>query len=295
MLQSSFKSPDALRIAFLAAILSFATAVAADSELRVCADPDNLPFSNQKQEGFENKIAKLLADDLGMKLNFYWQKQRQGYIRETLGAKYCDVMMGVPHGYERVLSTRPYYRSGYAFVTARGRHLAFKSFDDPRLHKLKIGLHAIGIDGSNSPPANALARRGIVENIVGYSMWGEESIDNPQGEIVSAVAKQEIDVAIVWGPIGGYFAKPFGKALVVTPAPADADMPSMPFDFDISLGVRKGEEAFAAQLEQSLTRKQREIQDILTAYNVPLIKPFLGATVSLLDRDPATSQTSLKR
>lgn len=295
MFQSSFKSPDTLRIAFLAALLSFATAVAAESELRVCADPDNLPFSNQKQEGFENKIAKLLADDLGMKLSFYWQKQRQGYIRETLGAKYCDVMMGVPHGYERVLSTRPYYRSGYAFVTARSRHLAFKSFDDPRLHKLKIGLHAIGNDGSNSPPANALARRGIVENIVGYSMWGEESIDNPQGEIVSAVAKKEIDVAIVWGPIGGYFAKPFGKALVVTPAPADAAMPSMPFDFDISLGVRKGEEAFAALLEQSLTRKQREIQDILTAYNVPLIKPFLGATVSLLDRDPATSQTSLKR
>lgn len=295
MFQSSFKTSGRLQVAFFAIMLSLTTAVAAESELRVCADPDNLPFSNQKQAGFENKIAKLLADDLGMKLSFYWQKQRQGYIRETLGARYCDVMMGVPHGYERVLSTRPYYRSGYAFVTARSRHLAFMSLDDPRLHKLKIGLHAIGNDGSNSPPANALARRGIVENIVGYSMWGEESIDNPQGEIVSAVAKKDIDVAIVWGPIGGYFAKSYGKTLVVTPVPADAEMPSMPFDFDISLGVRKGEEAFAAQLEQSLARKQREIQGILTAYNVPLIKPFLGANVSLLDKDPAASQTSFKR
>ena len=280
MSQRSHQLPRRSRVALAAVLLSFAATVAAQSELRVCADPDNLPFSNQKQQGFENKIAKLLADDLHAKLSFYWQKQRQGYIRETLGAKYCDVVMGVPYGYERVLSTQPYYRSGYAFVTARSRHLAFDSFDDPRLHDLKIGLHAIGNDGSNSPPANALAHRGIVENIVGYSMWGENSVDNPQGQIVDAVAKGDIDVAIVWGPFGGFFAKQYGKNLVVTPAPADAEMPSMPFAFDISMGVRKDDKVFAAQLEKSLERNRRKIKDILTAYNVPLIKPRKGSTRS---------------
>jgi mxaJ protein len=278
MSKQSYKLPRMLRMPLVAALLSCATAAAAESELRICADPDNLPFSNQRQEGFENKIAALLADDLHAKLSYTWEKQRQGFIGYTLGAKRCDVVMGVPHGYERVLSTQPYYRSGYAFVTARSRHLEIKSFDDPVLRKLKIGLHAIGNDGANSPPAHVLARRGIVENIFGYSMWGEGSVENPQGQIVDAVAKGDIDMAIVWGPIGGFFAKKYGEDLVVTPAPADAGMPSQPFAFDISMGVRKDDKAFAAQLEKSLERKQREIQAILAAYNVPLINPLTGST-----------------
>lgn len=277
------------RVALAAVMLSFAAAVAAKSELRVCADPDNLPFSNQKQQGFENKIAKLLADDLHAKLSYTWQKQRQGFIRHTLNARQCDVVMGVPYGYERVLSTQPYYRSGYAFVTARSRQLAFKSFDDPQLHDLKIGLHAIGNDGANSPPANALARRGIVENIVGYSMWGEESQDNPQGELIDAVAKGDIDVAIVWGPVGGYFAKKHGKDLVVAPVPADAEMPAMPFAFDIAMGVRKGDQALATRLEASIERKRREIEEILIAYHVPLVKSLTGSTLSPSDMDRVAS------
>lgn len=278
MSKQSYKLPRMLRMPLVAALLSCATAAAAESELRICADPDNLPFSNQRQEGFENKIAALLADDLHAKLSYTWEKQRQGFIGYTLGAKRCDVVMGVPQGYERVLSTQPYYRSGYAFVTTRSRHLEIKSFDDPVLRKLKIGLHAIGNDGANSPPAHVLARRGIVENIFGYSMWGEGSVENPQGQIVDAVAKGDIDMAIVWGPIGGFFAKKYGEDLVVTPAPADAGMPSQPFAFDISMGVRKDDKAFAAQLEKSLERKQREIQAILAAYNVPLINPLTGST-----------------
>jgi len=284
-----------LRVPLVAVLLSFATAVAAESELRICADPDNLPFSNEKQEGFENKIAALLADDLHAKLSYTWQRQRQGFIRQTLGAKRCDVVMGVPYGYERVLSTQPYYRSGYSFVTARSRHLALKSFDDPVLRTLKIGLHTIGNDGANSPPANALARRGIVDKIVGYSMWGEASVKNPQGQIVDAVAKGDIDVAIVWGPIGGFFAKQYGKALVVTPVPADAEMPSMPFVFDMSMGVRKDDEALAAQLEKSLERKRRAIKGILTAYNIPLIKPLTGSTPSQSGTDRAAPQNHNKR
>jgi quinoprotein dehydrogenase-associated probable ABC transporter substrate-binding protein len=294
MSQRSQKLSRLSRVALVAVLLSSAMAAAAESELRVCADPDNLPFSNQQQEGFENKIAALLADDLHAKLSYDWQKQRQGFIRATLGAHHCDVVMGVPYGYERVLSSQPYYRSGYVFVTARSRHLEIKSFDDPVLRKLKIGLHAIGNDGANSPPAHALARRGIVENIVGFSMWGEESVENPQGQLVDAVAKGDVDVAIVWGPIGGFFAKQYGKDLVVTPVPADAQMPSQPFVFDIAMGVRKDDKVFAAKLEQSLKRKRHEIQDILAAYNVPLIKPITGSALSQSSTDRVALKTKTR-
>lgn len=272
---------------FAALWLSASAMAANNGQLRVCAEPDNLPFSNRQQQGFENKIAAVLAHDLHAKLSFTWRKQRQGYIRETLDAGLCDVVMGVPYGYERVLSTPPYYRSGYVFVTKRQRHLAFKSFDDPALQTLKIGLHAIGNDGSNSPPAHALARRGIVKNVVGYSLWGETAVKNPQGQVVDAVAKGDIDVAIVWGPLGGYFAKKYGKALEVSLVPADSGMPAQPFAFDIAMGVRKGEEAFAAQLEQSLERKRGKINGILTAYNIPLIQPPMGSAPSQADKDQA--------
>jgi quinoprotein dehydrogenase-associated probable ABC transporter substrate-binding protein len=259
-------------LAFGAGLLALASAVHAGGELKVCADPDNLPFSNRKQEGFENKIAAVLAEDLRAKLSFTWNKQRQGFISHTLGAGLCDVVMTVPAGYERVFTTQPYYRSSYVFITAQNRHLAIKSLDDPALRTLKIGLHAMGSDGANSPPAHSLARRGIVENIVGYSLWGESSVENPQAELVDAVAKGDVDVAIVWGPIGGYFAKRHGKDLVITPVPADEDLPTQPSVFDISLGVRKDDKEFAAKLEKSLEHKHRQIQDILTAYHVPLIK-----------------------
>ena len=281
-LQPLFKSTLA------AALVAFATPVMAQNELRVCADPNNLPFSNQRLEGFENKIAALLADDLRMKPSYFWQKQRQGFVRQTLGANRCDAIMGIPASYDRVLSTQPYYRSGYAFVSVNSRHLSIKSFDDPQLRELKIGLHAIGSDGANSPPAHALARRGLAKNVVGYSMWGDASVENPQGELIKAVADGEIDLAIVWGPIGGYFAKKYGSTLVVTLAPADKEMPSQPFTFDIAIGVRKDNKALAAKLEKSLERKQREIRNILDAYNIPFIQSSTGATASQQKLNEAT-------
>ena len=263
-----------------AALLLMATMTAESSEFRVCAEPDTLPYSNRLREGFENKIAALLAKDLHAKLRFTWQKQRQGYIRETLNAGLCDVVMGVPFGYQRVLSTQPYYRSGYVYISKSQRHLNLQSFDDPVLKTLKIGLHAIGNDGANSPPAHALAGRGIVDNVVGYSMWGEASVKNPQGQLIAAVAKGEIDIAMVWGPIGGYFTKPYGKALTVTELPADADMPEQPFAFDIAMGVRKDDHALAEKLDNSLKRNRRKIDDILTAYNIPRLQPITASAPS---------------
>ncbi len=280
MCQNAITAPGRIKWALAGILLSLSGQVVAGPELRVCADPDNLPFSNQKQEGFENRIAAVLAADMGAKLSFNWQKQRQGFIGATLGAGQCDVVMGVPHGYERVRSTQPYYRSGYAFVTPSAKRLDIGSFDDSRLHDLKIGLHAIGNDGANSPPANALARRGIVKNIVGYSLWGEESEQNPQGQIIAAVASGEIDLAVVWGPVAGYFAAPFGAALQVQPIAADPGTPEMPFAFDIAMGVRKGDAELAERLNASLQHKRQAIRDILAAYHVPLLESTLGLNVS---------------
>jgi mxaJ protein len=269
-----------LSLVLLAFLLAHANSGVAQAELRVCADPDNLPFSNSKQQGFENKIAALLAGQLHAKLSYTWQRQKNGFIRQTLGADRCDVVMGVPYGYERVLSTQPYYWSGYVFVTARKRHLSITSFDDPVLRQLKIGLHSIGNDGSNSPPASAIAVRGITQNIVGYSMWGDASVKNPQAQVIDAVAKGDIDVAIVWGPIAGYYAKKYGNSLELALAPHDPKLPDMPFDYEISLGVRKTDQAFAEKLEKILEQQRSNIQVILTTYNVPLIQPFKGSVVS---------------
>lgn len=257
----------------LLVVLTAQAQAAAQTELRVCADPDNLPFSNRKQQGFENKIAALLASRLHAKLSYTWQRQKNGFIRQTLGAERCDVVMGVPYGYERVLTTKPYYWSGYVFVTARDRHLSIASFDDPQLRQLKIGLHGIGNDGSSSPPASSLGLRGITENLVGYSMWGDGTQKNPQAQVIDAVAKGDVDVAIVWGPIAGYYAKRYGNDLELAMVPHDAQLPDMPFDFQISLGVRKTDQAFAEKLETILEQQRGKIRDILTDYNIPLIQP----------------------
>jgi len=226
-----------------------------------------------------------LASQLNAKLSYIWQRQKTGFIRQTLGAERCDVVMGVPYGYERVLSTQPYYWSSYVFVTARNRHLSITSFDDSILRQLKIGLHGIGSDGSNSPPASALAVRGITGNLVGYSMWGDASIKNPQAQVIEAVAKGDIDVAIVWGPIAGYYAKKYGNDLELTLAPHDPKLPDMPFDYEISLGVRKTDQAFAEKLEKILKQQRGKIHNILTIYNIPLIQPVNGPVVSLMNTD----------
>ena len=260
-----------LRLAPVLAILISAGAGAADQprELRVCADPDNLPFSDQRLDGFENKIAQLIAADLNASVRYTWHPQRRGFIRQTLKARECDVVMGVPNGYELVLSTKPYYSSSYVFVYAKTRNLRLRSFDDPALRQLRIGLQAFGEDGANSPPAHALARRGIARNVVGFTML--DTADSPAGKIIDAVGAGDIDVAIVWGPFAGYFAKRQPVELEVVPVVSDADQPSLPFVYDISMGVRRGDTAFKEQLEGILDRRRGDIRKILEAYGVPLI------------------------
>lgn len=251
--------------------ISAVNAPAQDRELRVCADPNNLPFSNQRLEGFENRIAQIVAGDLHATVKYTWHPQRRGFIRRTLKDGQCDLVIGVPSEYDMVLATRPYYRSTYVFVSDRSRNLQLGSFDDPSLRQLMIGLDEIGEDGANTPPAFALARRGIVGNIVGFKMWDVETVINPQGRIIEAVAAGAIDVAIVWGPFGGYFAKQHAGALQVVPVSAPTDLPRVPFAYDISMGVRPGDEALKQQLERVLDRRRDDIQRILEGFGVPLV------------------------
>ena len=267
--------PGWTHVAFALGCLLLSTAAGAAGSLRVCADPDNLPFSSQRQPGFENRIASILARDMHATLDYTWMKQRQSFIRQTLGANRCDVIIGVPASLDRLLTTRPYYRSGYVMVTRRGRQLAITSWDDPKLRNLKIGLHTMGNDGANSPPAAALGRHGLARNIVGYSMWGEGTQPNPQGQVIDAVASGTIDMAIVWGPFGGYFASRHHD-LSVQPAPTDPAMPAMPFAWDMAMGVRKGEVELAEKLNRSISRHGPEIQKILSDFHIPLFASGQG-------------------
>jgi mxaJ protein len=241
-------------------------------ELRVCADPSNLPYSNEREEGFENRIARVLADDLDMTVRFVWSQQRRSFLRRTLNAGECDVVVGWPSGQIGLAQTHPYYRSSYVFVTSRHRNSAPTGFDDPALRELRIGLQAVGAEGSTTPPASSLAKRGIVDKVIGFPMWGAEGDERPQGRIVDAVASGEIDVAILWGPFAGYFAKRHGDALELTSVATDPSQPDLPFRFDLAMGVRQADSALLVELQSALQRREREIRVILQDYGVPLLE-----------------------
>jgi mxaJ protein len=240
-------------------------------ELRVCADPNNLPFTNQKLEGFENKLADLLARDLHATVRYTWWPQRRGFIRNTLKAGACDVVLAIPSSFEMAMPTRPYYRSTYVFVYRKDRGIAVRSFDDPVLKKLRIGVQMIGDDGNNAPPAHALANRGIIGNVTGYTVYGDYSQPNPPARIVEAVAKGDIDVAVVWGPLAGYFAPRQKVPLEIVPVSPQIDMPFLPFVFDISMGVRRGDTKLQAELDGVLERRRPEIEALLNRYGVPRV------------------------
>lgn len=236
--------------------------------LRVCSDPNNLPFSNERGEGFENRIAEVVARDLGARLEYTWWAQRRGYVRNTIAAGLCDVMIGVPTGLDRVLATRPYYRSTYTFVSREdGPRIA--SFDDSLLRHVRVGVQLIGDDFANTPPAAALSQRGIIDNVRGYTVFGDYHQPNPPSRIVRAVSDGEVDVAVVWGPLAGYFARRSAVPLRVVPVSPEIDVPYLPFVFDIAMGVRHGETALRDTLDAVILRRRGEIDRILADYGVP--------------------------
>jgi mxaJ protein len=239
--------------------------------LRVCADPNNLPFSNQRLEGFENRIASLVADRMGAKLEYVWWAQRRGFIRNTLRAGVCDVVMGLPSRIEQAATTDPYYRSSYMFVTRHGTHQP-ASFDDPFLTTAKVGVHIIGDDFSNSPPAHALSHRGLIDNVRGYSVYGDYKSPNPPADLIAAVSNGDVDVAIAWGPLAGYFARTSKVPLDLTRVSPEEE-PPFPFVFDMSVGVARSNRALRDELNQVIADLKPAIDAILNDYAVPVLEP----------------------
>lgn len=252
-----------------------ALADGSDKTLRVCADPNNMPLSNQKQEGYENKIAELLAKDLGWKLEYTWFPQRMGFIRNTLRAKdpnsdgfKCDLVIGWATGAEMAATTKPYLRSTFAMVYVKGKGLdAVAEPDDllklppEQLAKLKLGAFA------QSSPVDWLVRNGLTNQLVPYQTMSADPA-NYVGEIVEHdLVEGKIDAAFVWGPIAGYFGKKVTSAeVVVVPF---KPRPTYQFDYSISMGVRYGEKEWKDTIEKLIDSNRPRIQDILASYGVP--------------------------
>jgi mxaJ protein len=250
-------------------------AQASDSRpvLRVCADPNNLPFSNDRMEGFENRLMELVASELDMRVEYFWWAQRRGFFRSTLNSGMCDVVPGVPTSIELAQATRPYYRSTYVFVSLQERGLDIRSFDDPRLRALRIGVTMIGDDYANSPPAHALARRRIATNVVGFTVYGDYSQPNPPARIVDAVVDGQVDLAVVWGPLAGYFAGKSPVALRLEPVTPQIEPPFLPFVFDIGMGVRRGNDSLLKALDRVIVSRRDEIGRLLAEFGVPDVSP----------------------
>lgn len=229
---------------------------------RVCADRDNLPWSNDKQEGFENKIAELIAKDLGKRLEYQFWVDRFGFVRNTLNARRCDVMIGTVAGNDMMLTSKPYYRSGYAFVYRKDSGMKITDYDSPDLKKAVIGL--VGM----TPPTRPLEDKGLLGNSKPYRLWRD--LNEPPSLLIDDVVKKEIDVAIVWGPIAGYYAKKSPVELVVVPAPEYAETNAHGKSYwNISVGVRKKEKERMAMIQDVLDRRQGDILKILDEYGIP--------------------------
>ena len=257
-----------LAVPLLAALL-LGLAACQPAPLRVCADPNNLPFSNRAGQGFENRLAQMVAADLGRRVEYVWWAQRRGYVRNTLKDRKCDVWPGVASSVDMLATTRPYYRSTYVFVTRADRGLDIASFDDPRLRTATVGVQMVGNDAANTPPAHALARRGIIDNVRGYMLYGDYARPNPPAEIVEAVDRGDIDAAVVWGPLAGYFARRAAHPLRVTPVQPWLDGPQWPMAFDISMGVRRDDPKLRDTLDRELDKLQPRIEALLDSYGVP--------------------------
>ena len=230
--------------------------------LRVCTDANNLPFSNDKGEGFENKIAQLLAGELGVPVRYTYFPDTVGFIRNTLSARKCDLIIGTVAGNNLVQNTNPYYRSAYAFVYRQNGH-PVTSIDDPVLQSASIGIVA------GTPPVTLLAQKGLLGHLHSYQLLVDTRFNSPARDLVHDVATGAIDVGILWGPIAGYFAKRETPPLVI--APLQAPQGPMQLDFRITMGMRPNEPEWKRTINSLIRKKQKEIDEILLSYGVPLL------------------------
>jgi quinoprotein dehydrogenase-associated probable ABC transporter substrate-binding protein len=259
-----------LWIILLAALVSAGAAFAIDqpeavdrSHLRVCSDPGNMPFSNVKGEGFENKIADLFAAKLGVKVQYTWFPQATGFLRNTLRARRCDLVIGMVSGAELVLSTNPYYHSTYVMVTRKADGITADRLDDPALKSLKVGLIA------GTPPASVAVRNGLMAHARPYDLLVDTRFDSPSRRMVEDLVAGGIDVALLWGPLGGYFAAQHGDALTVTPLLHEEKSNRM--DYYIAMGVRPGEGHWKGDIDKMLAENKDQVTAILREYHVPML------------------------
>lgn len=233
------------------------------AHLRVCADPNNLPFSNESEEGLENKVINLLADELGKEVRYTWFPQSVGFVRNTLRLRQCDLISGITTTSEKVQNTNPYYHSAYAIVQRESLQPPIESMSDERLHSLKLGVVA------GTPPGDVLAANGLLGNLKPYHLVADTRRDAPARDAVMDVASGETDVAFIWGPIAGYFSKQLDVPLVVTPLLQENTRIRM--NYRVSMAVRFNETDWKRTVNAALSRIQPQIDEILYDYGVPLL------------------------
>ncbi|UWZ84134.1 quinoprotein dehydrogenase-associated putative ABC transporter substrate-binding protein [Occallatibacter riparius] len=251
------------RFLSIAVALLFATICAAHAApLRICADPDNLPFSNRAEQGFDNRIAILIAHELRREPQFVWARSRRGFLREQFDKGACDLLMGVPQGMRGVASSSPYYRSSYVFVTPARTHVQITRFDDPNLNSGRIGLQVLEED--YAPPSLPLIRYGHAGQLVGFDAFGQRSED-----IVKAVADGRVACAVVWGPLAGYFAKRDHLPVTIAPVSGGADTSGVPLAYSMTIAVHRRDAELREQIDRAITSLQPRINAILARYSIP--------------------------
>jgi quinoprotein dehydrogenase-associated probable ABC transporter substrate-binding protein len=233
------------------------------SSFRVCSDPSSLPFSNDKGEGFENKLAELLAAKLNVPLKYTWYPNSIGFLRNTLRVRRCDIVMGTVSGAELTQTTNPYYRSVYVMVTRKADNITADKIEDPALKNLKIGLTA------GAPPADIAAKNGLAANIRPYDLYVDTRVQTPGKDMINDLAKKEIDVALLWGPIAGYYAAQHGDELKITPLVNEPKSTRM--EFYITMAVRPGENKWKNDINNLIRENKAEIDKILRDYHIPTL------------------------
>ncbi len=241
-------------------------------EFRVCTDPDNLPFSNNKQEGFEDKIAAVLAEDLKLPLSFMYAFNRFGFLRNTINARRCDIIMGVPPDYDPLLTSKPYYRTGHVFVWRKDSGYDITGWDSPDLKKGLVGTT------DKSPTTVPLNDNGIIGNAKPYRI--QRDLNKKPSEMIDDLAKGEIDVAVAWGPIGGYFAKQSEVPMVVRLAPEYEKQNARGKTYwNISIGVRHSDKERLKMIQGALNRNEDKIMKILADYGVLTVPVVEGDNI----------------
>jgi quinoprotein dehydrogenase-associated probable ABC transporter substrate-binding protein len=233
----------------------------ARSELRVCADPSDLPFSNQAGEGFENKIAQLIGQDLNVPVNYVWFPQVGGFVRNTLRAHQCDLVMGAVSGDGIMEDTNPYYHSGYMIVSRTDSGLQAHAVGDPALAEKRIGLVAA------TPPTDLLLKHKLMPHVTSYALAVDTRYDSPPRAMLQDIVDGKLDVGLVWGPIAGYYIK--HDKLPLTAVFLDGEEGSTRLDFRIAMGVRANEPEWRRRINQAIDHHQAEIAALLAEYGVP--------------------------